>query len=81
MRVATEEYPWLPIWVATLYFRAALASSRASQIVAVSGFWQWTPMPRSIAHTDAVACMKSGMVTVTPSRFLCSLSSISRKSR
>ena len=38
MRVATEEYPWLPIWVATLYFRAALASSRASQIVAVSGF-------------------------------------------
>ena len=38
-----------------MYFRAAVASSRASQTVAVSGFWQWTPMPRSIAHTDAVA--------------------------
>src|ERR1035441_11010461 len=52
---------------------------RASQIVRVSGFCTHTCLPRSIAHMAAVACMKSGMVTITASMPF-SLSSILRKS-
>ena len=31
-RVPSRAWPWLPIWVATLYFTAAWANSRDSQI-------------------------------------------------
>ena len=39
-RLHSCEKPWLPIWVATLYFTAASFSSRASQGVRVRGFSQ-----------------------------------------
>src|ERR1039458_4245411 len=78
-RVPSLEYPWLPIWVATLYLLAASINLRASQIVRVSGFCTHTCLPRSIAHMAAVACMKSGMVTINASMPF-SLSSILRKS-
>ncbi len=32
--------PWLPIWVATLYFLAASRICRASKTECVNGFWQ-----------------------------------------
>ena len=39
-RLPSKAMPWLPIWVATLASRAALASARASNTVRVSGFSQ-----------------------------------------
>lgn len=57
MRVSSAEYPWLPICVGTLYFRAAAATRRASHTVWVSGLWQWTPSRRSMVNNETVACM------------------------
>ena len=39
-RLPSKAMPWLPIWVATLASRAALARARASYTVRVSGFSQ-----------------------------------------
>ena len=56
-RVASCEYPWLPIWVATLYFRAASVSRRASVAMRVSGFSTYTPLPRCMHQSAAYVCM------------------------
>jgi len=48
-RTPSSECPWLPICVATLYFRAASASWRASHTVCVSGFCTKTCLPNAIA--------------------------------
>ena len=79
-RLHSCEKPWLPIWVATLYLAAASSSRRASQGVRVSGFSQYTCLPRSMQARATVACMKSGIPMVQASIFLPSLSSMTRKS-
>ena len=66
--------------MATLYLFAASSNCRASQTVRVNGFCTYTCLPRSMHHMAAVACMKSGMVTMTASILLACSSSILRKS-
>jgi hypothetical protein len=66
-RVAELACPLLPICVATFASRAASASRRDSQTECVSGFSQYTCLPRRMASIDANAWWWSGVETTTPS--------------
>ena len=72
--------PWLPICVLTFFSRAISPSRRASEMVRVSGFWQKQCLPIRIAIAATAACVWSGVLTVTASIDLPSLSSRTRKS-
>ena len=80
LRIGSKAVPWLPICVATPFSRAISPSRRASQIVCVSGFWQWTCLPIRIAFAAITAWLWSGVLTVTASMLSPILSSILRKS-
>ena len=66
-RMPSPEWPWLPICVFTLYFRAVSVSRRASATECVSGFWTYTCLPRVIAAIAMTAWLWSGVATMTAS--------------
>jgi len=76
VRVLSIATPCVPIWVATLYSSAVAAMTRASWIVRVSGFSQYTCLPSRIAETLAGAWVWSGVATMTASNVLASSSSV-----
>ena len=81
MRMVSDECPWLPNWVTTLYWRAALISSRTSWIEWASGFSQYTCFLRRMAAMAATAWKWSGVATTTASICRSIWSNILRKSR
>ena len=57
MRLAMPELSWIPIWVILPVRLAASVTCRASNRLCVSGFWQYTCLPRFRALMVIGACM------------------------
>ena len=78
-RCPSPERPWLPICVATPVSFATRATRRASRMLCVSGFSQYTCLPAFIARIETYACRWSGVAMRTAS-IAFSFSSMTRKS-
>ncbi len=77
-RTPSPLWPWLPIWVMTLYWRAASVNCRVAPIVCAIGFSTYTCLPNLIAIIAAVAWWWSGVATKTASIWPCIRSNIRR---
>ena len=68
--VPSHDAPWLPICVTTPVLLASLVSRRDSYTECVSGFWQYTCLPRVMASAVMRACVWSAVAMITPSMLL-----------